>query len=273
MRYGICLNSSALAAGYEAGFDFAELAVAELKPLEDEAVFAPIRAALLSSPLPVQACNCFLPAALKVVGPEIDVAAIRAYMEVALRRASEVDVGVVVFGSGGARRAPDDFSLQVAEEQFSAAARMAADIAARYNIIIAIEPLNTDECNIVNMVAEGAQIVKAVDHPHLRLLADIFHMVKLGDDFSNLSAVMPYLAHIHTDSFSLPGLHGGVDYDGPAFFTPLIQGGYQGRLSLEDHSNFLANEQNALPQVELFRKQLAVLKGLWSSTATPEEGG
>ncbi len=43
MLYGICLNSSALAEGYEAGYDFAELAVAGLKPLDGEEEFTPIR--------------------------------------------------------------------------------------------------------------------------------------------------------------------------------------------------------------------------------------
>lgn len=266
MLYGICLNSSAMAEGYDAGYDFAELMVAELKPLEDEAEFTPIRDALLASPLPVQACNCFVPGALKVVGPAVDSAAVRAYMEVVLRRAADVGVAVIVFGSGDARRSPDGFPLRIAQQQFSDAALMAADIAGRYNITIAVEPLNAGESNIVNSVAEGAKIVKTVNHPHLRLLADLYHMVKENEPFSNLTPASPYLAHVHTDSFTLPGLLGGVPYDGPAFFTPLARGGYQGRLSLEDHSNFVNNAQNPLSRVESFRKQLEVLKSQWSCT-------
>lgn len=263
MRYGLCLNSSALADGYEAGYDFAELAVAGLSPLDGEEAFAPIRATLLASPLPIQVCNCFLPGTLKVVGPAVDQAAVRSYMEVALRRASEVGVSVIVFGSGAARSAPDGFPLHVALQQFSDSARLAAEIAARYNILIAIEPLNPGECNIVNTVGEGAEIVKAIDHPHLRLLADIYHMARQGDAYSNLPAVMPYLAHIHTDSFVLPGQPGGSNYDGPAFFGPLLHAGYQGRLCLEDHSNFIGNEHSTLTRVERFRRQLEVLKSQW----------
>ncbi len=264
MRYGLCINSSALAEGYEAGYDFAELRVDELQPLESDAEFASIRATLLASPLPVQVCNCFVPGTLKVVGPEVDHAAVRTHMEVVLRRASEVGIAVIVYGSGGARRSPDGFPLHIAQQQFSDSTRLAADIAARYNIIIAIEPLSAGECNIVNTVEEGAHIVKAIGHPHLRLLADIFHMARQGEPYSNLVQSLPYLAHIHTDSVSLPGLHGGASFDEPAFYAPLIHGSYPGRLSLEDHSDYLWNAQNTLPRVELFCKQLEVMKSLWA---------
>lgn len=267
MRYGLCLNSRALADGAEAGYDFAELAVGELCPLQDDAAFAPVRAALLASPLPVQVCNCFLPGTLKVVGPAVDHQAIRTYMEAALRRASEVGVAVIVFGSGGARGVPEGFPAHLAQQQFSDAARLAAEIAARHQIVIVIEPLSAAECNLVNTVEEGAHIVRAVNNPNLCLLADIYHMANQGDDYGNLAQVLPLLSHIHTDSFSLPGLPGGASYDGPAFFAQLRQGGYQGRISLEDHSSFLWNEQSSVSRVELLRRQLEVIQGLWTGKA------
>ena len=44
-------------------------------------------------------------------------------------------------------------------------------------ITIAIEPLNRQESNIVNRLAEGLQLVREVHHPHVQLLVDYYHLM------------------------------------------------------------------------------------------------
>jgi sugar phosphate isomerase/epimerase len=271
MRYGLCLGSRYLAEAREAGYDFIELGIGELLPEQEETAFAPVRKKLLASPIPIEAANCFLPGALKVVGPAVQLSPVRTYMETALRRAAEVGISVVVFGSGNARQAPERYSLASAIAQFTDAARMAAEIAADYGITIAIEPLSSAECNIINSELEGARVVEEVGHAHLRLLADIFHMSCQGESFANLLTVAPLLAHVHLDSFHLPALAGGRDYDAPAFFGALAHGGYQGRFSVEDHSNFLFNAENGLSLVEAFSRQLTLINQYWESAQSHEQ--
>lgn len=265
MRYGICMGIGNLTDAKAAGYDFVETSMGELLPTQDDAAFAPVRAKLLASPIPIEGCNCFIPGTHKVVGPAVDLPAVTDYMETAISRASQVGIAVVVFGSGGARQSPEGFPLDTAHRQFATAARMAGEIAAKYGITIAIEPLSAGECNMINSELEGAQVVEEVSHPHLRLLADIFHMYCQGESFTNLLTVAPHLAHVHLDSFSLPALAGGRDYDTTAFFGALARVGYQGRFSLEDHSNFIYNAENGLSLVEAAARQLAMIKEYWAA--------
>jgi hydroxypyruvate isomerase len=44
-----------------------------------------------------------------------------------------------------------------------------APIAARYDVVVVLEPLNKKECNLINSVFEGGVIVEEVNHPNFRL--------------------------------------------------------------------------------------------------------
>lgn len=46
------------------------------------------------------------------------------------------------------------------------------DVAAKYGITVVVEPLQTKETNLINTVAEGIEIVKKVDRPNVKCLAD-----------------------------------------------------------------------------------------------------
>src|SRR3546814_19768450 len=58
---------------------------------------------------PVYACNGFLPAELKAVGPDADHDGILRYAERAFARAQQAGIGVIVFGIGNSRRIPLGF--------------------------------------------------------------------------------------------------------------------------------------------------------------------
>ena len=53
-----------------------------------------------------------------------------------------------------------------------------AAVAAKYDVILALENLNSTECNFINTLSEALAVVKAVDHPNFRLCVDIYHMLK-----------------------------------------------------------------------------------------------
>ena len=265
MRFGICTSIDNLASAEEAEYDFAELSMGEMLPLTPETAFAPVRQKLRSSSIPIEACNCFLPATLKVVGPACDLLAVNAYMEIALHRAADVGASIVVFGSAGARQAPDGFPPEIARRQFTDAVRLSATHAAPHGITIVIEPLCAAVCNVMNSELEGAQLVEEIGHPQVRLLADSYHMHRQHEPFANLYIVAKHLAHIHFDSVSLPMPEGGYEYDAPAFFGMLARDGYQARLSLEDNSGHLCHIASGLPLVEAFFHQLAIIKEYWAN--------
>lgn len=244
MRFGMCAGFDQLTAVAEAGYDYAEMGAGALLPDLDETAFAPVRAQFRTAPVPVEAFNCFVPGHLKLTGPTVDLLAVKRHMDTVLRRAAEIGASIVVFGSGGARRAPDAFPLDQAREQYIEAAELAGDIAARYGITVALEPLTSKQCNFFNRVDQGTEIVDRVNCPHLRLLADLFHMMESEEPLSNLLIGGARLRHIHTPAPAIPETTaGGYPYDFPAFFAFLRQAGYDGRVTVEDNSGRLAGKE------------------------------
>lgn len=239
MRIGLCLGGpEELASAKAAGYDYAELATGCLKPEEDEAAFEPILKAIQSAGIPVEACNCFVPAEHKVTGPKADLNDLETYMRKALSRASQAGAKIMVFGSGGARRAPEGFPLDQAREQYLSAARLAAELAAEVGMTIAMEPLHAAQCNHLNFVSQGSAIVDTVNHPNLRVLADLFHMQDGQEPMENITKAGKRLAHVHLATPSLPAVPGtgkGRAYDFPAFISAVRAAGYDGRMSVEDN--------------------------------------
>ena len=173
-KIGICTSVGNAATAKGAGCDYIEEGLRSfLVPDRPEAEFREKLGLLEGSPLPVLACNSFLPEALKSVGPEARHDEIIAFAGTAFRRAREAGVRTIVFGSSGSRNIPDGFDRGEARRQFVALLRRMGPLAREHGVVVAIEPLNRGECNFINSVSEGAGIVREVDDPGIRLLADI----------------------------------------------------------------------------------------------------
>lgn len=242
MKFGMCTppeNAPAVAA---AGYDAIELHIQNhLVPLADDDAFAPMRDAITSAPLPAPAANCFLPGSLPSTGPDADFDAIERYAITAFTRAAQIGIHTLVFGSGGSRKLTDGFSREDAFTQFIDLNRRLAPIAADRGVVIVIEPLHAAECNFINSLAEGARVVESVDHPHVRLLADFFHMLRDGESANEIVRFADMLHHVHLAepaTRTTPGIE-GTDF--APFFDALKQAGY------DDHIMIEGNFPNGLP--------------------------
>lgn len=160
---------------------------------------------------PVYACNIFIPGELKLVGPAVDEKAILEYVEQVMARLSQTNTRMIVWGSGGARRLPDGFDKKTAIKQFIAIGKKMAAIAQKYDIVMVLENLNSTETNFINTVKEALYVVKKVNHPNLRLNADIYHMLKEGEAPEIIIKAKKYLAHVEIaekTNRTLPGVEG-----------------------------------------------------------------
>ena len=183
--------------------------------------------------LPVKACNSFLPGNLKSVGPDAVHPEILAYVETAFRRAQRVGVEIIVFGSGGSRSVPDGFSPDSAREQFVSLCSEIALIASKYNVMVVLEPLNSNECNFITSVTEGAKIVEDVNHPSFRLLADIYHMKVDDEGPESIRKYGHLIKHVHVaekEGRAAPGTH---NEDLSPYYDALREVGYPGTMSIE----------------------------------------
>ncbi len=195
-----------------------------------------------NSAVPFYACNIFIPGDLKVVGPAVDEAAILAYVETVFARAQKAGIGMIIWGSGQSRRLPDGFGRETAKEQFIAIAKKIAAVASKYNVVLALENLNTTETNFISTVSEALEIIKAVNHKNLRLCADIYHMLKENEPAESILAAKDYLAYCELaekEGRTPPGVQG--DNFRP-YFSALKKIGYKGKVVIECRWEDVAKE-------------------------------
>jgi len=255
-RIGVCTSVASAAMAKSAGCDYLEEGVGSfLIPDRPEADFRVKLELLQGSPLPVAACNSFLPGGLKSVGPEARHDDILAYARTAFRRAGEAGVKVIVFGSSGSRAVPEGFDAGEAGRQFVSLLRRLGQLARENGVIVAVEPLNRGECNFINTVAEGAAIVREAGDPGVRLLADIYHMLREDEGPGSIVLAGALLVHCHIaeeEGRAAPGIHGE---DFTPYLDALRRIGYRGGISFEGRWSDIGRE---LPvAVQTLRAQIA----------------
>ncbi len=250
MLFGVCASLDDAAWIKDAGTDYLEANVQTVLAPMDEARRPPDPAALA---LPIAAYNCFLPGDLRVTGPDVDAARLAIYAERACRRASASGASIIVFGSGAARKVPDGWPRERAEEQLIEAMRLAGRAAAAAGIMIAMEPLCRAETNILNTVAEGLGYLKRARTGGLAVLCDLYHLAAEQEPLADLDAAAGLLVHVH---IAEPVGRGPPRPGGTAcreFFAKLKAIGYDGRVSLECGWSDMRKE--LAPTLEFLRRE------------------
>ena len=234
IELGVCTHFNNAGMLAEHGYAYLEPSVGGLlMPDKSEEEFNEVLEQALQSGLPLKACNGFIPGRLKSVGPEAVHQEILEFAETAFRRGQQIGVRYIVFGSGGSRRVPDGFPKQEALRQFTDLCAAMAPVAAQYDIVVVLEPLNRNECNLINSLADGAAIVEAVNHPNFRLLADIYHMMMDDEGPDQILKYGHLIEHTHIaekESRAAPGTH---NEDFTPYFEALKKVGYRGMMSVE----------------------------------------
>lgn len=240
VKFGCCTDIDKAEIVHEAGYDFLECTVVSLVP-ENDSDYKEVLKKVKESPIPVEACNVFLPGSIKIVGENVDEEAIKNYLTKALPRVKEIGADTVVFGSGGARTIPEGFPRQKAEEQIEHFLHLAADNAESLGITIVIEPLNTKESNVINSVPEAVELAQRINRPSIQALADFYHMEEENESIENIVAAKQYLKHVHVaDSGRLAPGTGAYPYK--EFAEALQRANYSGRVSIECKWNNLEKE-------------------------------
>lgn len=233
--------------GINAGLDKAQTVAAQgaeflligvnsfLKPNKSEAEFEEELRRAEKSPIPVLSCNSFLMGpALRSVGPEAKHDNVLRFSETAFKRAKRAGVERIVFGSSGSRRLPKEgWTKAQADEQFISLLKRMGDLAGAEGIKVAVENLREKECNYLTRVREVGEIVTEVNHPNIRLLADIYHSSFMEDppaDYRKFAPLMEMVEIAEKEGRTVPGVSG---QDFRPYFDALRQGGYRGPIEIE----------------------------------------
>jgi sugar phosphate isomerase/epimerase len=218
----------------DAGYNYVEDYVREfLVPGADKASFTENLEKLKDSKLPVEACNTFLPSDLKCVGPGPKHDEILTFATTTFSRASIAGVKIIVLGSGGARRIPEGFSLNEAKDQFMSLCKKLGHIAEKYDVILALEPLNRTECNFINSLEEAGEIVNQVNTRNFRLCADIYHMLMEDESPAPILKYGKLITHVHIAEKNGRCAPGVNNEDFTPYFRALKQIKYNGRITIE----------------------------------------
>ena len=236
------------------GFDFGELTAGAIADLSCDDMKS-LSELLDKGSYCVPVFNSFIPPKLPLTGLYVNKDAVIQYVDMLMSRIHRLKGKLIIFGSGGARRIPEGFPRSKGMDQLNDFFVLCNECAGRYQLTVAIEPLNKKECNVINTVKEGLDIVKSLHLPNIKLLADTYHMNEENEPFDILKQAAEHLVHIHlSDQRRLfPGSDrkGGVDF---IHLSKILKdSSYKGRLSFECNDHIENKSGQALKYI----------KGIW----------
>ncbi len=147
--------------------------------------------------------------------------------------AGELGGGVLVFGSPRQRGSSPGVSASGATAAFKEALQKVAPAVAAGGCSILVEPLSTQQTDVVNTLKEAVTMVKAIQHP---AVASMFDFRNASDESESwdflIDTYYNNIRHVHANEVDgrAPGT-GNSDYL-PSFRT-LIAHGYPGWVSVE----------------------------------------
>jgi len=239
----------------EVGFDYVELPLAQLMTLNDKS-FSQVLKLLEEVDICCRACNNFIPATIRMTGPDINMVLLKDYVKSAMARAAALGAQIIVLGSSGARNVPPGFPKEDALEQFIDNLGWIGDIAKEFNITVAIEHLNKSESNLITTLYEGLHLVRRLNHSNIRCLIDSYHL-DLGNEVFPVEKNLP-IAHVHfarTLGRSFPEPMEREEYC--TFFSNLKSIGYKGGVSIEAYARDISSQ--CFETVKLLRSIMGVV--------------
>ena len=250
MRFGYCTSMLATkpdGTGTEwlpevktAGFDYVDLPLTQICKVSD-GEFQKVLDTLNKLDLHCETTNNFLPADIKITGPNVDGSALQDYLDVAFDRLNKLGVSIACVGAAGARNVPEGFPRDEAYAQLKSFFRYLSSVLPE-GITAVIEPLRSDESNILNGSMECYELMKEVARPNVRMLVDYYHMVYEDDPFANIGIIGANLRHTHFAAIKNRRIPYTFNETMELFFESLKKAGYDARISVEAFSKNPAEE-------------------------------
>jgi len=252
MKFGVCTAIENIEIVQQSGCDYLEAGFGVIASLTHQE-FLQKKALIDAADIKVEAMNSFLPGSFSLlVEYEKQQEALLGFIDIGMNRAKQLGTQVVVFGSGVARRMPEGMSWETAFGRLARFLAEAQQIADRYGIKIAVEPLNKGECNIINSVREGDMLALASGAKNAGALADLYHMALENEDMSGIIKAGKRMLHCHiANPAGRRYPMAAEEYDYAGFFNALRSVDYDARISVEAGTDNIAVD---LPKaVELMR--------------------
>jgi sugar phosphate isomerase/epimerase len=228
----------AAALGYD-GLEIAPFTLSTSPEKISTADAAKIRATVEASGLVVTGLHWLLvkPEGLSLTDPDAAVRArTLAVMTHLIGLCAELGGAVLVHGSPKQRQIAPGETHAIALARLQDALAQVALAAARVGVIYCIEPLSRRETELVNTIAEAAELVRSIDHPNLRTMIDC-SAAGLTESASIPSLIERWLptgliAHVQVNDPNRRG-PGQGDMQFAPILAALKRHGYDGTVAVE----------------------------------------
>lgn len=174
------------------------------------------------------------PGELRLSDPRVPLDPVVDYLDQVLPHVAAVaEPGArIVFGSGTARRIPDDVDPRAGAARFAEAVRVVRDRARSHGLVIVLEPLNAGETNLLSTVAETVAFLDEHGIDGVPVVADLFHIAASGEPLSDVGAHIDRIGHVHLADTDRRWVGSGTA-PWRELLAVLDRAGYDGRMSLE----------------------------------------
>lgn len=167
----------------------------------------------------------------------------------AIKEADAQDIEQVIVFSGNRQGIPDETGMDNCYEGIG----KILPVAEKHGVTLIFEMLNSfDHADYqADSSAFGFSLAKKFDSPNFKLLYDVYHMQRMGEDvIMDISENIMYIGHMHAAAApgrNCPGMNDEIDYD--KVFKAATAVGYKGFWGME----FLP--QNVIKELEHTVKQ------------------
>ncbi len=195
MKIGICTGIENIKYAKECGYDFFEGGFWGLATMSDQEFHDYVRECERVD-LPAYSFNGYISGDVDIYSDGV-LSYLEPILEKGFERAASIGGRNAVFGSGGARRIPDGVDREFARRRFVEILALSGDIAAKYNMTLTVEPLNSNETNFINTVGEGAELARLSGRDNVGVLVDFYHFTCENENDDALIPVADVLYHVH----------------------------------------------------------------------------
>ncbi len=248
IQIGCCALTSQYDLVKRMGYDYIELSGTQLMSLSDDE-FAEFSRAYDPEVLPCRGFNAYCSGEYPIVGPGSGTEAVRRYAEKICARGAVLGIKSIGIGAPLARRLPEGYPKEKADEEMESFLRMICEIARPYGITILLEAVHRYMCDYLLYTSEAVEMVRKLDIPNLKMVLDYYHAMVMGEDLHNFGYAFPYVRHLHISTDLENHSRGYImDADVPMLQALLKEAGaagYEGGISIEADLKLLERDGSA----------------------------
>jgi sugar phosphate isomerase/epimerase len=116
--------------------------------------------------------------------------------ELSCRRMAQLAGGMVAGVWGNFFEVPDENTRKQATDKALRYCEMVAAYAEKYGVLIALEPTANFK-TVFPKYTDGIDFVKRLNHPSIRLMADLNYFIQIGEPFEDILIEPDFCLHVH----------------------------------------------------------------------------